>query len=213
MESAPVGTAIIRNHRYEGESASKPKPVPKKSAAATISRSRGLLRLATTSDPAIAPTARAVLIRPKPPAGSLNTSVAIMADVIWKFRPKVDTMPTMISSNIRSLRPLTYRSPSRICPLLRGALSTCCSSPVRINAKVKTGTANRPALTMKTHPMPTQSMIRPERAGPIRRAELNAVELRAIAFGSSQPGTSSETKAFRTGLSNAETVPPMNAKM
>ena len=103
--------------------------------------------------------------------------------------------------------------PSRNCPFSRGILGGVDNSSLRISAKVKTGTRNNPALTTNTQPGPTQSMTRPEIAGPISRAELKAVELRATAFGSMRAGTSSETNACRTGLSKAPAVPPTNARM
>ena len=46
---------------------------------------------------------------------------AITARLIAKFRPKVETMKTDTMITRRSLRPHTYRNPSRTCPLVRGA--------------------------------------------------------------------------------------------
>jgi hypothetical protein len=54
-------------------------------------------------------------------------------------------------------------------------------------------------------------MMRPARAGPTTRAELNAIELRAIALARRLRGTRSGASACRSGMSIAFTSPSMPA--
>ena len=76
-----------------------------------------------------------------------------------------------------------------------------------------TGAMNITASIRKTGPIPHQSMKKPAEAGPIRRAVWKAVAFRATAFAIFSWGTSSPTKAWRAGVSTAEIVPEMSARM
>ncbi len=53
-------------------------------------------------------------------------------------------------------------------------------------------------------------MVTPPMAGPTMRAELKAIELRAMAFGSSGRGTRSAASDWRSGMSSAFTSPSRN---
>jgi hypothetical protein len=66
-------------------------------------------------------------------------------------------------------------------------------------------------LIKNTHPEPTAAIRRPAVAGPTIRAALNEVEFRATAFDKSASPTSSDTKLWRAGASNAVTQPNRNA--
>ena len=68
------------------------------------------------------------------------------------------------------------------------------------------------ALPRKTHAVPTPSMSSPAAAGPTMRAALNVALFSPTAFGSSSVPTSSDTKAWRVGLSNAVATPSRKAK-
>ena len=63
----------------------------------------------------------------------------------------------------------------------------------------------------KTHPVPTPAMRTPAIAGPIIRAALNDVELRATALGTFSSTTRSETNVWRAGASKAVTHPSRTA--
>ena len=78
----------------------------------------------------------------------------------------------------------------------------------------ETSTAAKDApLIRKAQPVPTAAMVRPAMAGPIIRAALNEVELSATALCRSASPTSSATKVWRTGASNAAALPNRKAKM
>ncbi len=64
----------------------------------------------------------------------------------------------------------------------------------------------------KAQPVPIAAMTTPETAGPIIRAALNEVELSATALCRSASPTSSATKVWRTGASNAAALPNRKAK-
>ena len=70
---------------------------------------------------------------------------------------------------------------------------------------------NDAPLNRNAQPVPTEAMTRPATAGPIIRAALNEVEFSAIAFDRSASPTSSATKVWRTGASNAAAQPNRNA--
>ena len=77
----------------------------------------------------------------------------------------------------------------------------------------ETSTAtNEAPLIRKAQPVPTAAISRPATAGPIIRAALNEVELSATALGRSASPTSSATKVWRTGASNAVALPNRKAK-
>ena len=80
-----------------------------------------------------------------------------------------------------------------------------------INRPVMTATKDA-ALARKTHAVPTPSIMSPATAGPKMRAALNVALLSPTAFGSSALPTSSETKAWRVGLSTAVAMPSRKAK-
>ncbi len=63
------------------------------------------VRRAAISAPVSEPTAIAEPSRPYSVAPWWKTWVAISAEVIWKFRPKVPAKKTMLSTIIRSGRP------------------------------------------------------------------------------------------------------------
>ena len=60
--------------------------------------------------------------------------------------------------------------------------------------------------------MPTTEISPPAIAGPIIRAALNDVELSATALDNPASPTSSETKVWRIGVSNAVAQPRRKAK-
>ena len=67
-------------------------------------------------------------------------------------------------------------------------------------------------LTTNAQPVPTLAMTRPAKAGPIMRAALNDVELRATALGKCSSPTNSATKVWRTGASSAAAEPNRECK-
>jgi len=66
-------------------------------------------------------------------------------------------------------------------------------------------------LIRNTQPEPTEAISVPAIAGPIILAALNDVEFSATAFARSASPTSSATKVWRAGESNAVTQPSRNA--
>ena len=67
-------------------------------------------------------------------------------------------------------------------------------------------------LMSTTQPAPRTATSSPAMPGPIRRAPLNEVELRATAFGRSFLPTSSPTKVCRAGASIAVVTPRPRAR-
>ena len=65
----------------------------------------------------------------------------------------------------------------------------------------------------KQSPTPNTAMITPPAAGPIMRAADTTVELIPIARGSDGPCTSSETNAWRVGVSNDRATPRPSARI
>ncbi len=82
---------------------------------------------------------------------------------------------------------------------------------MRRKFKEQSTAANEAALIRNTHPDPTQAMTAPATAGPTIRAALKEVEFSATAFDRSASPTSSDTKVWRAGASNAEAQPSRNA--
>ncbi len=149
---------------------------------------------------------------PYSPAPFPKTVRAIMALVSWKLRPKVETTPTTIMMTRMSLRPRTYRMPSRIWPRARVVLGRRRSWSTFITTSATIVAAKVTPLIMKTQPVPTHAIISPATPGPISRAALNDALLRPTAFESLSCGTSSATNVCRTGPSTAETQPSRVAK-
>ena len=178
----------------------------------TTKRRRGSFRRAAKSAPENDPTAISALNIPYWPAPLWNTVVAMTAVVSCWFKAKAEAKPTTTIIRIRSGRPRKYTSPSRNCPFFRGTGRRGTKSLWRIDVVNIAAIRNIPEFTKKTQASPTQSIIRPEIAGPTRRAKLKATELSATAFVIDEAGTSSETKAWRAGESKAAATPPPKAK-
>src|SRR6266545_5996683 len=184
--------------------------VPKASAAPTTSRCRVRTRRAASSAPASEPIARIEPRMPYSPAPLWNSAVAIIAEVSWKFRPKVPAKNSVTSTIISSGRRHRYRIPSRIMPLSRPAGVGEYSSCGRIRHSDSSTAEYVSPLTMITGPVPNQWISRPARPGPISRAALNEAEFSPTAFGRSSRPTISTTNDWRVGASNA--VPTPNRK-
>jgi hypothetical protein len=103
-ENTPITGVQMANSRYDGSRPATISVSPKVIAAMITSRCRIRPRRAARRAPDSEPIARVVPSRPYSPAPLWNTSVAIRAEVIWKFRPKVPAKNTMVRISIRSGR-------------------------------------------------------------------------------------------------------------
>ena len=128
-----------------------------------------------------------------------------------KFKPNVPIRNSMTRIALRSGRFHTWRNPSVKLPFARWARSFACSVEVRRSESESSTATKETPLIRKAQPVPTEAMTRPDIAGPIMRAALNEVELSAIAFGRPSSLTSSATKVWRTGASNAAAEPNRKA--
>ena len=94
MVANPISGQNSAKARYDGSEPATISATPKPTAAANSSRTRTLGRRAARSAPVNEPTASAEPSRPNSLAPFPKTSVAIRADVIWKFMPKVPAKNT-----------------------------------------------------------------------------------------------------------------------
>ena len=90
----PITGAKQAKARYDGSSPATISATPKPVAAKMSSRSRIVGRRAASSAPASEPTASAEPRMPNSPAPLSKTWVAMSAEVIWKFIPKVPAKKT-----------------------------------------------------------------------------------------------------------------------
>ncbi|GMA86372.1 hypothetical protein GCM10025868_16220 [Angustibacter aerolatus] len=92
---------------YVGIRAETVANTPNSSVAPITSRSRGFSRRAASSAPPSEPIAMIEPSRPYSPEPLWNCAVAMIAVVIWKFRPNVPTMQTIAMISTMSGRPRT----------------------------------------------------------------------------------------------------------
>ena len=126
-----------------------------------------------------------------------------------KLNPKVAMMNSTISTTVMSGRWRRYFRPPSTPP--RPLRPDGCSRDLSRRMRTVSVAANPRPLMRKTGPAPMRAVSTPATAGPIMRAPLKEAELRLTAFGSSFSPTSSETKAWRAGLSSVVSMPRVKA--
>jgi hypothetical protein len=109
---------------------------------------------------------------------------------------------------MRSGRARIYLIASEKSAPVRGAFRYKSSTSIIITA---TTTASKEmALSKKAGPVSNASIMKPESAGPIKRAVLKFTEFNATEFGTSSSGASSGTKECRTGQAIVAVSPRPN---
>ena len=103
-EAIPITGVQIAKATYDGSSPATISATPNATAAMITRRCRIRPRRAASSAPDSEPIASVVPRMPYSLAPLWNTSVAISADVSWKFSPKVPAKNTMVRISIRSGR-------------------------------------------------------------------------------------------------------------
>ena len=113
-DASPTGMHATAKLAYVGMSAMTPVATANPNADPMTSRTRGRSRRAASRAPVSDPIARMDPRIPYSPGPMPNSTFAIIADVSWKLSPNVDTTPTTTMMTMMSVRPRTYRMPSRI---------------------------------------------------------------------------------------------------